>query len=128
MQTTWPSGLRRYVQVVVSQGAWVRIPLLSSAGDLPTKSVLVTELGEIEAESRELSSCMATNVSNWGAISPILPRFNRDYLAKNWRKNARRRQEKVAVVIPKQLHTHKSTARAVWKSIFLFFFMVSSGN
>ena len=27
--TGWPSGLRRYVQVVVSKGAWVRIPLQS---------------------------------------------------------------------------------------------------
>ena len=27
--TFWPSGLRRYVQVVVSQGAWVRIPQTS---------------------------------------------------------------------------------------------------
>ena len=28
-QTVWPSGLRRHVQVVVSPGAWVRIPQLS---------------------------------------------------------------------------------------------------
>ena len=32
MSIGWPSGLRRYVQVVVSQGAWVRIPLLSFCG------------------------------------------------------------------------------------------------